>query len=295
MLGAIIGDIVGSPYEFDNIKTTDFPLFSNHSYYTDDTVMTIAVAVGLWQGLNDPESSREAIIDAMHDFGNLYDRGYGGNFAQWIYQRSRQPYGSYGNGSAMRVSSVGWLYDSLDDVERYAEISAAVSHNHPEGVKGAQAVASAIFMARTGSTKEQIRRHIVSRYGYDLSRTLDQIRPKYEFSEICQTSVPEAIIAFLESENFEDAIRKAISLGGDSDTIGAITGSIAEAFYHDIPQWIVDEALSRLGDPLREIVIDFQDIYKHRSRGTKLGIFAKSFQAVAGCFKQLSHRGGKND
>ena len=296
MLGAIIGDIVGSIYEFSNRKSTDFPLFNHSSMFTDDTVMTIAVYAGIQNAHGNQEVLRRSLIDSMHKYGEIYPKaGYGGRFRQWLHDKQREPYGSYGNGSAMRVSSVGWLYDSLDDVERYAEISAAVSHNHPEGIKGAQAVASAIFMARTGATKEQIRRHIVSRYGYDLSRTLDQIRPKYEFSEICQTSVPEAIIAFLESENFEDAIRKAISLGGDSDTIGAITGSIAEAFYHDIPQWIVDEALSRLGDPLREIVIDFQDIYKHRSRGTKLGIFAKSFQAVAGCFKQLSHRGGKND
>jgi len=264
MLGAIIGDIVGSPYEFHNIKTTDFPFFCEQSKYTDDTVMTIAVASGLCQCLDDPEASREAIIDAMHDFGNQYKVGYGGNFAQWIFKRHRQPYGSYGNGSAMRVSSVGWLYNSLNDVERYAEISAAVTHNHPEGIKGAQAVATAIFMARTGSTKKQICHHITSRYGYDLSRTLDQIRPNYTFSEICQTSVPEAIIAFLESDNFEDAIRKAISLGGDSDTIGAITGSIAEAFYHDLPKWIVDDALSRLDDQLRDTIIYYQEISLHR-------------------------------
>ena len=250
MLGAIIGDIVGSPYEFNNIKTTDFELFSSKSTFTDDTVMTIAVAVGLIQGLHNPVKSREAIIDAMHDFGNRYPTSYGGRFAEWLYTRSRKPYGSYGNGSAMRCSAAGWLYNSLEEVEYYAKISAAVTHSHIEGIKGAQSVAAAIYLARTGSTKSQIAHYISEHYNYDLSRTLDAIRPGYRFSEICQKSVPEAITAFLESNDFEDAIRKAISLGGDSDTIGAITGSIAEAFYRDIPKVIVDKALSYLDQDL---------------------------------------------
>lgn len=262
MIGAIIGDIVGSRYEFHNIKTTNFPLFDKKSRFTDDTVMSVAVALGFRQGANDPVATREAIIDAMHDLGERYPRaGYGGRFSHWLHVRSREPYGSYGNGSAMRVSSAGWMYTSLHDVEQYAEISASVTHNHPEGIKGAKSVAGAIFMARTGSRKEDIRNYITSQYGYDLSRTTDEIRPTYEFYETCQDSVPEAIIAFLESNDYEDAIRKAISLGGDSDTIGAITGSIADAFYQNIPQWIIDEAMNRLDDYLQKIVIDWQKTY----------------------------------
>ncbi|MBQ9452729.1 MAG: ADP-ribosylglycohydrolase family protein [Desulfovibrio sp.] len=257
MLGAIVGDIVGSPYEFHNIKTTDFPLFCQKSRFTDDTVMTIAVALGLCQGANDPDATREAIIDAMHELGmRHFFVGYGQKFAQWLLRNSREPYGSYGNGSAMRVSSVGWMFSTLDDVERYAEISATVTHNHPAGIKGAKSVAAAIFMAHTGSSKDDIRSYITSQYGYDLSRTLDEIRPTYRHIESCQGSVPEAIIAFLESNDFEDAIRKAISLGGDSDTIGAITGSIAEAFYGAIPEWIQLEAMTRLDDNLRTLVVD---------------------------------------
>lgn len=259
MRGAIIGDIVGSVYEFHNIKTTDFPLFSAKSRFTDDTVMTIAVALGLSHGANDPLATREAIIDAMHDLGGRYLKaGYGQKFFQWLLYRRREPYGSYGNGAAMRVSSVGWMYQSLDDVERYAEISAAVTHNHPEGIKGAQSVAAAIFLARTGSSKEDIRNYITSQYGYDLSRTLEAIRPTYKHNETCQGSVPEAIIAFLESTDFEDALRKAVSLGGDSDTIAAIAGSIADAFYQNIPERIAKEAMQRLDAALRKMLLDWQ-------------------------------------
>ena len=253
MLGAIIGDIVGSPYEFHNIKTTDFPLFSEDSRFTDDSVMTIAVGVGLHKGLGDPQQSREAVIDAMHEYGRLYPHaGYGGGFRQWLRQGQREPYGSYGNGSAMRVSAAGWLYDTLEDVTRYAAISAAVTHDHPEGIKGAQAVASAIWLARQEATKQDIKEHIVATYGYNLSFTLDEIRPHYSFDVSCQGSVPQAIKAVLESTDFEDAVRKAVSIGGDSDTIAAIAGSIAEAYYKDIPQWIQKAALERLDPKLRQ-------------------------------------------
>ena len=253
MLGAIIGDIVGSPYEFtqNNIKTTDFPLFSNKSKFTDDTVMTVAVAEGAMQGHGSPESTREAIIDAMHKYGRMFPfAGYGQKFFLWLGTKKHTPYGSYGNGSTMRVSPVAWAYDTLEDVERYARISAEVTHNHPEGIKGACSTAAAIFMGRNGATQEEIRAYISERYGYDLSRTLTEIRPGYIHVESCQESVPEAIIAFLESTSFENAIRKAVSLGGDSDTIAAITGSIAEGFYREISQKIVDEAMSRLDSRL---------------------------------------------
>ncbi len=251
MLGAIAGDIIGSPFEFtvNNIKTTNFPLFSERSHFTDDTVMTIAVSEGIRLGYGNPEITREAIIDCMHKWGRLYFKaGYGQKFIWWILRKSREPYGSFGNGSAMRVSPVAWAYDFLDDVERYAEISAAVTHNHPEGIKGAQAVASAIFLARHGHSKLEIKNYVQNRFEYNLDRTLEEIRKGYVHVESCQKTVPESITAFLLSENFEDAIRKAVSLGGDSDTIAAITGSIAEAYYGGIPAIIKFEVYSRLND-----------------------------------------------
>ena len=227
MLGAIIGDIVGSVYEWNNIKTKDFPLFSERCFFTDDTVMTVAVADALLNG-----GTSDAFIDAMKKFGRLYpNSGYGGRFAGWLSSDNREPYNSWGNGSAMRVAPCAWFADSLDEAESLAELSAAVTHDHPEGIKGARATAAAIYLARTGVTKAGIKDYIETKYGYDLSRTLDVIRPRYRFNESCQGTVPEAIIAFLESDGFEDAIRNAISLGGDSDTLAAITGGIAEAYY----------------------------------------------------------------
>ena len=248
MLGAIIGDIIGSVYEWNNIKTKDFPLFSDKCFFTDDTVMTIAVADALLNG-----GTTDDFIDSMKKFGKLFpNSGYGARFGSWIHSDEREPYNSWGNGSAMRVSPCGWFADSLKEAESLAEKSAVVTHNHPEGVKGAQATAAAIYLARTGAKKDKIKEHIESKYGYDLSRTLDEIRPTYKFNESCQGTVPEAIIAFLESTGFEDAIRNAISLGGDSDTLAAITGSIAEAAY-GIPEEIADKALCYLDAPLREV------------------------------------------
>ena len=267
MLGAIAGDIIGKPYEFHNIKTTDFPLFSEKSRFSDDTVMTIAVAQGLRQGLGDPEASRVAVIDALHAYGAWYPRaGYGGRFGQWLEENEREPYNSWGNGSAMRVSAAAWLYDDLTTVEQYAEISAAVTHNHPEGIKGAQAVAAAIFLARTGADKAQIQTYITSRYGYDLDFTLDTIRPTYTFDVSCQGSVPQAIRAFLEGTGFENAVRLAVSIGGDSDTIAAITGSIAEAYHGDVPPDIAEETLQRLNRRLREQVLEFRALFAHKRR-----------------------------
>ena len=248
MLGAIIGEIVGSVYEWDNIKSKDFPLFREKCFFTDDTVMTIAVADALLNG-----GTADDFIDSMKRIGRLYpDSGYGGRFGSWVLSDEREPYNSWGNGSAMRVSPCGWFAESLVEAETLAEKSAAVTHNHPEGIKGAKATAAAIYLARNGKIKDKIKKYIESKYGYDLSRTLDEIRPVYRFNETCQETVPEAIIAFLESHGFEDAIRNAISLGGDSDTLAAITGSIAEAAY-GIPEEIAEKALAYLEPPLCDV------------------------------------------
>ena len=266
MLGAIAGDIIGQPYEFNRntIKTTEFPLFLPGSRFTDDTVMTLATACALMKVIPDrgqvPDKAAfaEAMIDAMHRLGHAYPKaGYGPKFALWLSARSRTPYGSFGNGSAMRVSPVAWAFDDLANVELFAGVSAIVTHNHPEGIKGAQAAASAIFLASSGSTKQQIKDFITERYGYDLTRTLDEIRPSYKFDATCQGSVPEAITAFLGGESYEDTVRKAVSLGGDSDTIACIAGGIAEAFYGGVPETIGKEALRRLDDDLRQIFYDW--------------------------------------
>lgn len=233
MFGAILGDIIGSPYEFDRgNKTKDFPLFSRNCSYTDDTVMTIAVADAFLGASEDENEIRQRLIESMQRFGAMFpDAGYGGMFYHWLHDRDPKPYHSFGNGSAMRVSCVAWLYDDLDTVLRMARLSAEVTHNHPEGIKGAQATAAAIYLARTGSTKEEIKAYIEREFHYDLSRTCDEIRPTYYHVESCQETVPEAITAFLEGESFEDVIRTAVSLGGDCDTLTAIAGSIAEGFY----------------------------------------------------------------
>ena len=245
MIGAIVGDIIGSVYEWNNIKTKDFQLFSPRCTFTDDTVMTLAIAEGLMNG-----GSVAAFIQTIKKYGRKYpNAGYGGRFGSWLFSDDIHPYNSWGNGSAMRVSSVAWMFDSLSEVEQYAGVTAAVTHNHPEGIKGAQATAAAIFLARKGKTKDEVKAYVESQYGYDLSRNLDEIRVNYHFNVSCQETVPEAITAFLESVDFEDAIRNAISLGGDSDTIAAITGSIAEAAYN-VPEEIKVKALTFLDDCL---------------------------------------------
>lgn len=252
MIGAIVGDIIGSVYEWNNIKTKDFQLFNRECTFTDDTVMTLAIAKGLMNGGN-----AAAFIKTMKKYGRIYpSAGYGGRFGRWLFSDEVNPYYSWGNGSAMRVSPVAWMFDTLSDVEKYAEISAAVTHNHPEGIKGAKATAAAIFLAKKGKIKCEIKAYVESKYGYDLSRTLDEIRPNYRFNESCQDTVPEAITAFLESVDFEDAIRNAISLGGDSDTLAAITGSIAEAAYN-VPEEIKRKALSILDECLLDTYRQF--------------------------------------
>ena len=256
MYGAILGDIIGSPYEFDRgSKTKDFPLFNNRSWFTDDSVMTIAVAEALMDSMGKTDDEiRKAVVSAMQEWGELYpDAGYGGMFYRWLHMTDPQPYGSYGNGSAMRVSSVGWLFDSLQRTREVARLTAEVTHNHPEGIKGAEATASAIYMARSGSTKDEIKEYITWEFGYDLSRTCDEIRPTYHHVESCQQTVPEAITAFLEGSSFEDVIRTAVSLGGDCDTLTCIAGGIAEAFY-GIPEELKHECEKRLPEDMLSVL-----------------------------------------
>jgi ADP-ribosylglycohydrolase len=247
MLGAIVGDVVGSVYEWNNHRSKVFPLFDPRSSFTDDSVLTIALAYSILSG-ND-------FSGVMRRYGESYpDAGYGGMFRRWLNDPSMGPYNSFGNGAAMRISPAGWAYPTLEETLAKAREFTEVTHNHPEGIKGAEATAGAIWMGRHGSSKAEIKTWLLKHTGYDLSRTCDQIRPGYQFNETCQETVPEALIAFLESTDFEDAIRLAISLGGDSDTLACITGSVAEAFYGGVPPEIERETLARLDNPLREVV-----------------------------------------
>lgn len=261
MLGAIIGDVVGSVYEFQSDKTKDFPLFSADSRPTDDSVMTCAVALAcIDSGCESESKFKNALIARMHQLGEEYpDAGYGGRFAAWLENGDVEPYGSWGNGSAMRVSPVAYLSNNIVDVEKYARWSAEVTHNHPEGIKGAQAAACAVFLARKGKGKDVIRRYI-SEYYYDLDFTLDEIRGDYCFDVTCAGTVPQAIECFLEAESFEDTIRSAISLGGDGDTLAAIAGAIAEAYY-GIPDELAEEASVYLDDTILGIVEGFHEYF----------------------------------
>lgn len=273
MLGAITGDTIGSSYEFQNTKDYNFEMFRNDSNYTDDSIMTMAVAKWL---LDDPEHSLQRLEDTMVAFSQKYTcpmGGYGHWFSIWLYlpdrlgkydrkngklpyrsATGRHPYGSWGNGSAMRASACGWFFDTLEETERVAALSAAITHNHPEGIKGAQATAAAIWMARNGKTKEEIKDYISNKYGYDLNRTYEYLNRTYDWASSCQETVPEAIIAFLESNDFEDAMRKAVSMGGDSDTLACITGGIAEAFYGGVPEGIRSNVIERLPKAFRDIL-----------------------------------------
>ncbi|CAB5104366.1 Putative hydrolase [Olavius algarvensis associated proteobacterium Delta 3] len=254
MLGAIAGDIIGSVYEGRPIRTKDFPLFSEYSTFTDDTVLTVAVADAI---LNQREYGAN-----IKSYGRRYPHaGYGGSFYRWLLTDESRPYDSWGNGSAMRVSPVGFAFESMEEVLREAEKSAAVTHNHPEGIRGAQAVALGVYLARTGHSKEDIRGEITTRLEYDLNRTVEGIRPGYRFDISCQGSVPESIIAFLDSVGVVDAIRNAISLGGDSDTMACIAGGIAEAFYGGVPEEMVAEVRRRLPKDLIQVVEAFQERY----------------------------------
>jgi ADP-ribosylglycohydrolase len=251
MLGAIAGDMIGSVYEGWPHKATDFPLFGPASTFTDDSVLTVATAEALLGARPYEEVYRK--------FGRRYPHaGYGGSFLQWIFAHAAGPYGSWGNGSAMRVSPIGRALQSLDDVLAEAARSAAVTHDHPEGIKGAQAVAMAVFLARTGSSKSEIWREVSERFGYDLGRRVEDIRPAYQFEVSCQGSVPEALLCFLESGNFEEAVRLAVSLGGDADTQACIAGAVAEAFYGGVPEHIASEVWIRLPEEFRSVVRQFR-------------------------------------
>ena len=259
ILGAVIGDIVGSTHEFLQTKSTEFDFYTDNNHCTDDTVMTIAVADWL---LSTPQPINNTTLPTiMRKWGKMYQwAGYGGMFKRWLlspYEADHQPYNSFGNGSGMRVSACGFYAKSLDEALELAKLSAEVSHNHPEGIKGAQAIASSIFLARQQKSKEEIRTYVEQTFGYDLQRSCDTIRPDYEFNETCQGSCPEAIIAFLDSTDFESAIRLAISLGGDSDTIGAMTGGIAAAYY-GIPNKIAQKALDYLPEDMIEVITKFE-------------------------------------
>lgn len=265
MYGAILGDIIGSPFEFDRgDKSKDFKLFSRRSHFTDDSVMTLAVCEALLKVGQDAtvKEIEDAVISSMQSWGRRYPHeGYGGYFRCWLTARHPEPYNSFGNGSAMRVSAAGWLYDSLEKTRVVAKATANVTHNHPEGIKGAEATASAIFMARNGSSKEEIKKYIENEFHYDLNRTLDEIRPSFHMDETCQKTVPEAIIAFLEARDFEDAIRNAVSLGGDTDTLGAITGSIAEAYF-GISESLISECRNRINKDMRDVVDAFYSLVR---------------------------------
>ena len=275
MLGAIIGDAVGSVYEFNNIKTTDFPLLGPQSNYTDDSIMTMAVAEWL---LTDPQHGMDTLEATFLNFAEKYPcpmGGYGHGFYTWLFHPeelsdygsrdfrpgTRHPYNSFGNGAAMRCSANGWMFDTLEETEHVAGLSAAITHNHPEGIKGAQSTAAAIFMARHGASKEEIRNYISTKYGYNLNRTCDEIRPVYDWDSSCQGTVPEAMVAFFDSTDFESAIRLAVSLGGDSDTLACITGGIAEAFYKKIPNGIAMKIWGLIPD-------DFKGLFRNMEAKT---------------------------
>lgn len=291
MYGAILGDIIGSPYEFNQgSKSKDFPLFIKESRFTDDSVMTIAIAQGILDSIGlasgcstmgmvgaenwkDERMWKEAMIDSMHRWGQQFpNAGYGGTFYHWLALGSREPYNSWGNGSAMRVASVGWLFRTLEDTRKVARWSAEVTHNHPEGIKGAEAVASVIWMARNGHSKKEIKLFVEKEFCYDLSRTCDQIRPTYKFDVSCQGTVPEAITAFLEGTDFEDVIRTAVSLGGDCDTLTCIAGSMAEAFY-PIPEPLIQSCLDHTTEEMHQVLHQFDALRFLRQEGRERDAF----------------------
>ena len=252
MLGAIIGDVIGSVHEGAGTKTKDFPLFVEGTTFTDDSVLTVAVAEWILTG--------RSLVDLLHSYTETYPgRGYGGMFHSWARRRAREPYNSFGNGAAMRVSPVGFAFETMEDVLAWSKRSAEVTHNHPEGIRGAQATAATIYLARRIWNKDRIRRTIESRFEYDLSAGLDQIRPTYDFDETCQGTVPQALTSFFESSSFEDALRNAISLGGDADTLACIVGGIAEAYYGGTPQELAKPVIAMLDGRLVAVVDRFRE------------------------------------
>lgn len=263
IIGAIAGDVIGSAYEFNPTRDYNFELFTPKSTFTDDTVLTMANALWL---LEDQEHTHERLVEIMRDLCNRYQwRGYGGRFAQWIVDKDPQPYNSYGNGSAMRVSPVGYYAQTLDEALNLAKVSAEVTHNHPEGIKGAQATAVAIFLARQGKKKDEIKSYIETEIGYDLSRTLEQIRPEYSFNELCQTTVPEAITCYLEGFGYEDVVRLAVSLAADADTLAAIAGPIASAVW-EVPNEISQPVIARLSEEFCTTLLRFNELVAQREQ-----------------------------
>lgn len=268
MYGAVLGDIIGSPYEFNNCKAKDFPLFSRNSVFTDDSIMTLAVAKAFLESApgSDDQTMQKLLVHEMITLAKHYpDRGYGHLFQEWLDSAEHEPYNSFGNGSAMRVSSVAWLYDDLDSVRHAARLSAIVTHNHPEGIKGAEALASAIFIARSRHSKAEVKEYVENEFGYHLDLTCDRLRKSIIFDETCPGSVPEAIIAFLEGESFEDAVRTAVSIGGDSDTIACMAGAIAEGFY-GVPLHLKIACTMRLTPELRRIMRMFSTHIRNNRR-----------------------------
>lgn len=257
MYGAVLGDVIGSRFEFDRGgKTKDFILFTSEDSFTDDSVMTVAVADGLIKAGKeaDEETIKSCLIEAMQCWGQKYPyAGYGSSFINWVHAKDPRPYGSYGNGSAMRVSAAGWLYDSLERTIEVARWSAEISHNHPEGIKGAECTAAVIFLGRTGSSKKEIREYVEGHYGYDLSESLEQLRNRHRHVETCMDSLPKALVSFFEGESYEDTVRNAVSLGGDTDTLAAIAGAMAEGFY-GIPADIISQGEKFLPDGFKKVL-----------------------------------------
>ena len=261
MYGAILGDIIGSRFEFDRGgKTKEFELFTSEDSFTDDTAMTIAIGEALMKaGLAaDTDSIEREVTSSMRAWAKRYpEAGYGGRFYKWLFwSHNTQPYGSFGNGSAMRVSAAGLLYDTIERTREVAKSTAVVTHNHPEGIKGAECTAAVMFLARTGATKDEIKEYVVREFGYDISATVDELRPFHKHNETCMDALPKALVSFFDGESYEDVIRNAVSLGGDTDTIAAIAGAMAECYF-DMPITLLGECLSKLEDDMREVVKQF--------------------------------------
>ena len=265
IIGAIAGDVIGSAYEFNPTRDHDFELFTPKSSFTDDTVLTMANALWL---IDDEQHTHERLVEIMLDLCRRYpSRGYGGRFANWICDKDPQPYNSYGNGSAMRVSPVGYYAQSLEEALALAKVSAEVTHNHPEGIKGAQATAAAIFLARRGKSKQEIRDYVAQTFDYDLSRTLDEIRPTFTFDETCQRTVPEAITCFMEGKDYEDVVRLSVALAGDADTIAAIAGSISSA-VDEVPNGITQQVIALLSEEFCTTLLRFNELVAKREQET---------------------------
>ena len=261
MYGAIFGDIIGSRFEFDRGPwTKEFELFTNKCNWTDDSVMTIAIMEALMNAGKDADVAviREECIRSMQKWGQRYPyAGYGGRFIHWIGAKNPKPYNSWGNGSAMRVSGAGWIYDTIERTREVAAATAEVSHNHPEGIKGAECTAAVMFLARNGATKESIKEYVVEEFGYDVSKTVDELRPLHHHDESCQDALPKALVSFFEGESYEDVVRNAVSLGGDTDTIAAIAGAMADAMY-GIPEDIMVNGLPFLEEDMSKVCKAFE-------------------------------------